>query len=694
MVIFNLIPLIAALVYVALFLVVVVNRPWQKLHKLFVLYLAAATLWGFNTFLLLSPFLIEYKLLLFRLVILSSAWWVVQLYHFARFFLRLPGGAGVWFGYSSLLLLMSLAVLGYAPPGIIIEDGRFVGPNYGWWFVFYLVPLVSLAGMGIYSLLQRLRVLTDPEERNKISYLIAAALALAVFGFVGISPLALVAGLPWAHVGGLLSACIFAYAVLKHELVSINTILRRGLGWASLLALGAGAYLVLFYLLQLLIGFRLEAIVLALATLGAMGLALLVYRLRPVFLGIVDQLFYRGTYPYRQTLFIFNTKMGNIINLSELANQMLPAISKALRIPRAKLLFEEASSGDFTTQFTYPKVKDARRDTLKFSLDSPIIDWLGKETAPLDLKQIDAIPQFKGLWQIERERLAASNLELLCPIKSRGKLIGILALSKKQSGNLYSHDDIELLMSMVSQAGIVIENARMFDKLRKQQEQMEQLLTQVVLAQENERQRISIELHDSVAQWLAATSYRAQTASRLLKGNGDEKVQTELANMESTIDKSLKELRRVLIGLRPPALDELGLTHALQQSLEELKADGILCQFSEVGTPVRLPSSTEIAVYRIVQEAVANIRKHANARQVNLRLYFEKNKLVAEIRDNGRGFDLSQTLDSAVAVGRMGLLGMKQRVDMLGGDIRIKTGEGAGTTIILTLPIQPQVEEG
>ncbi|MDP2730890.1 MAG: histidine kinase [Dehalococcoidales bacterium] len=694
MAISNLIPLIAALVYVLLLLVVLISRPWQKMHQLFVLYLAAATLWGFSTFLLLSPFFIEYKLYLFRLVILSSAWWVVQLYHFARFFLRLPGGGGVWFGYTSLLLLMTLAALGFAPPSIIIADGAFVGPSYGWWYVFYIAPLVSLAVMGIYSLVRRLRILTDPEERNKISYLIAAVLALAVFGFVGISPLALVAGLPWAHVGGLASACIFAYAIMKHELVSINTILRRGLGWASLLSLSAGAYLVLFYLFHLLFGFTLEAVVVALATVGAVGLALLVYWLRPVFLVIVDQLFYRGTYPYRQTLFILNTKMANMINLSELADQMLPAISKALRISRARLLFEDASTGDFTTQFTYPKTRDIPQDTLKFSFDSPIIDWLETENVPLDLKQIDSIPQFKGLWQIERERLAASNLELLCPIKSRGKLIGILALSKKQSGNLYSHDDIEVLMSMVSQAGIVIENARMFDKLKKQQQQMEQLLNQIVMAQETERQRISIDLHDSVAQWLAATSYRAQTASRLLKGNGDERVQTELANVESTIDKSLKELRRVLIGLRPPALDELGLTHALQQSLEELKADGILCQFSEMGTPVRLASSTEIAVYRIVQEALANIRKHADASKVNLRLFFEKGKLVTEIRDDGRGFDLSQTLDSAVVVGRMGLLGMKQRVEMLGGEIRIKTAEGSGTAIILSLPIQSREEGG
>jgi two-component system sensor histidine kinase DegS len=248
-------------------------------------------------------------------------------------------------------------------------------------------------------------------------------------------------------------------------------------------------------------------------------------------------------------------------------------------------------------------------------------------------------------------------------------------------------------MSLANQAGIIIENARMLDSLQKQQLQVERLLTEAIHAQEEERQRISVDLHDGVAQWLAGASYRAQAVGVLLSGNDSEEARSELATMENTIDKSLKELRRVLTGLRPPALDELGLNHALRQSLGELKAEGISCRFSEMGTPYRLPPTAEIAIYRAVQEALTNIRKHAGATRVNLRLQFQPDKFLVEVRDDGRGFDLSQTLDGAVAVGHIGLLGMKQRADMLGGDVRIKTSEGAGTSITLSLPIQPQEEE-
>ncbi|GAG91502.1 unnamed protein product, partial [marine sediment metagenome] len=264
------------------------------------------------------------------------------------------------------------------------------------------------------------------------------------------------------------------------------------------------------------------------------------------------------------------------------------------------------------------------------------------EGKALKRELIDIIPQFKGLWETERVALKAPGVELLCPIRSKGKLIGILAVGKKQSDSPYSDEEVDLLMTIANEAAVAIENAGMLDSLKNEQLRVRQLLAQAVHTQEEERKRISADLHDSVAQWLAAASYRAQTVNALLSGNDSDEAQDELAAMESTIDKSLKELRRVVTGLRPPALDELGLSHALRQSLEDLKTDGVDCQFSEVGTPVRLPSSTEIAVYRMVQEALTNVRKHADATKVNLRLQFQADKLLVEVRDNGRGFDLSQ----------------------------------------------------
>ncbi|MCJ7744440.1 MAG: sensor domain-containing diguanylate cyclase [Dehalococcoidales bacterium] len=127
-------------------------------------------------------------------------------------------------------------------------------------------------------------------------------------------------------------------------------------------------------------------------------------------------------------------------------------------------MFQQNGGGVFSTQFSYPKPEGKSGDELSFSLDNPIVAWLEKESNPLDLKQIDSIPQLKGLWQFHREKLAQSKLELLYPIKSRGKLIGILALGKKKRNTLYTHEDIELVKSIASQAGIIIENARLYSQ--------------------------------------------------------------------------------------------------------------------------------------------------------------------------------------------------------------------------------------
>ncbi len=688
----GLIPLVSFLTFAVLF-ILVLQQAKRRVDKVFALFLFASGVWSFTSFMLvLNPSTSSPSLLFWNgMVITAIPWVAICYYHFVRAYTNKPGGIGLYIGYAFVLAILVLCLGGYVVKSAQMVGG-FLYHDIGYWDYILMVVLFPFLTIPILMLAQRYRSSTDPVDRNRTMYLMTGWSILLVIGYI--TPLApALKGLPTDHLGNLANALIIAYVIRRYQLLDIKLVVRRGLAYFILISALGSIYTGAILLGHSLLPDQPLYNVLLLASGLTLLLALLSRPLRYAIQERVDRFFYRGTYHYRQALLSFSSKMGNILNLKELADEMLPTISKALRITQAKLLFEDINSGDFTPQFTYPKVKDESSDEPRFNRDNPIVAWLEKETSPLDLKQIDSIPQFKGLWQTERENLVASNLELLCPIKSRGKLIGILALGRKQSKALYSQEDMQLVMSLASQAGIIVENARMFDSLKKQQLQVEQLLTQSVLAQEEERQRISVDLHDSVAQWLAGASYRAQTVDALLSGHNSDEARGELATMESTIDKSLKELRRVLTGLRPPALDELGLNHALRQSLEELKADGLGCQFSEVGTPVRLPSSMEIAVYRIVQEALSNVRKHASATNVNLRLQFQTDKLLIEVRDNGRGFDLSHTLDSAISVGHMGLLGMKQRAEMLGGDIRIRTGEGTGTSIIFSFPIQSQVEE-
>ena len=215
----------------------------------------------------------------------------------------------------------------------------------------------------------------------------------------------------------------------------------------------------------------------------------------------------------------------------------------------------------------------------------------------------------------------------------------------------------------------------------------QQLLTQVVEAQEEERQRIASDLHDSVAQWLVSASYQAQVCLALLDQNKEEELRNDLTVIEKTLRASIKELRQVLAGLRPPALEELGLAHAIRQDMERLAAEGVSCSFEVNGPAVRLPTSVEITAFRIAQETLTNVSKHARASEVSLNLAFKSDELMLRVQDNGCGFNVSRALVGAGSGGHLGLLGIKQRVDALGGVLQITSDPGSGTRLEIRMPI-------
>jgi signal transduction histidine kinase len=496
---------------------------------------------------------------------------------------------------------------------------------------------------------------------------------------------------PIDHFGNLVNALFITYAIVKYQLLDIRFVVRKGLVY-SVLTIGLTAtYLVLLFALHS--HFHTWTGTIGAAAGLALAFSILFQPLRDATQRWVDRLFYRGTYDYRQTLLTFSHRMSNVLDLDELAVNMLYPVTRALYAKRAFLLLPEVESDDFATRFVQPAMKDSDA-TMRLRKDNPIVAWLAREGEVLNRERIDILPEFKSLWKKEIKELDTLELEVFCPIMRKGNLVGILALSRKHSDVPYSREDVDLLTTITSEAAMVIENAMILDNLKEQQHRVEQLLAQTVQAQEEERKRISVELHDSVAQWLVGVSYQLQTCRALLaKSGNNSQAQSELAEIEATLDKSVKEMRRLMAGLHPPALDELGLVHALRQTLEGLKPDGIAYHLETTGEPVRLPGSIEVAVYRVVQEALTNVRKHSEASAVILRMQFEPERVSIEVSDNGKGFNLPKTMKSAISVGHMGLLGMSERVTMMGGALKIETRPGAGTSISLTIPVVPPTIE-
>jgi diguanylate cyclase (GGDEF)-like protein len=453
------IPLISFFTFTVL-VVLVLQQARRRVDRIFALFLFASAAWSFTSFMLVYNPSSEHLIFWNVMVIAAIPWATVCYYHFVRAYTNKPAGIGLYIGYALVLAILGLGLSGYTVKSAYLVNG-YLHHDIGLWPYILGGILLPFLLTAMLMLMQRYRNSTDPTDRNRTMYLIGGSgIAMIVTYINPLTPA--LAGLPTDHLGNLANALIIAYAIQRYHLLNIRLVARRGLTYLMVLICLVGIYIGAVLAGQSLLHHLPLYATLLLTTALALLLFLLAFPLRHFIQVLVDRFFYRETYEYRQTLLTFSSKMGNIINLNELANEMLPAVTKALNITHAKLLFEDINSGDFTTQFTYPETEDEPSDALTLHIDNPIAAWLEKEAKPLDLKQIESIPELKGLWQTEKETLTTSDLEILCPIKSGGGLIGILALGKKQRGNIYSHEDLELVVGMASQASILIENAHLY----------------------------------------------------------------------------------------------------------------------------------------------------------------------------------------------------------------------------------------
>lgn len=458
------IPLISALTF-AVLVVLVLQQAKRWVDRVFAIFLAVSAIWSFSSFMLTRTSdtavqtSISQPLIFWNVMVIAAIPAVaVCYYHFVRAYNNKSGGIGLYLGYGLVLAVLGLGLSGNIVKSAHMVDG-FLHHDIGPWAYILMCILLPFLIMALFMLAKRYRSSTDPTDRNRTMYLIAGWSANVMIGYI--TPLTpALAGLPTDHIGNLANALIIAYAIQRYQLLNIRLVARRGLSYLLVIVCLVGVYGLAIFVSQRFLSDQPIYLVIILASTLALIVVLLAGPLRHYIQELIDRIFYGGTYRHRRALLTFRKKMGNIINLDELASEMLPAVTKALNIEHAKLLFEDINSGDFTTQFTYPKVEEDSNDGLRLNVDSPIVALMEKEASPIDLRQMDNHPQLKGLWQTEKEKLA--DMEIMCPIKSEGRLIGILALGKKQPGNIYSHEDIELVVGVASQASILIENARLY----------------------------------------------------------------------------------------------------------------------------------------------------------------------------------------------------------------------------------------
>ncbi len=260
--------------------------------------------------------------------------------------------------------------------------------------------------------------------------------------------------------------------------------------------------------------------------------------------------------------------------------------------------------------------------------------------------------------------------------------LGTLKLLSDQQ-DYFTSDRILLIQSFTNLAAVTIQNSWLLDRVRKGNEQLHALSQRLMKAQEEERLHLSRELHDESGQLLAALMVELG----LLEREGNPKpaeIKKHISKLKKIIDEIQDNLHKLAVNLRPASLDHLGLVSALQQYISEFsKQYGIPVDFESVGMrEKRFDREIETALFRIVQESLTNVILHAQAQRVDILLNRQKERLVAVIEDDGVGFIPS----SPGLEDHLGLFGMRERVEMLGGKLTLESSPGKGTTVKVEMP--------
>lgn len=226
-------------------------------------------------------------------------------------------------------------------------------------------------------------------------------------------------------------------------------------------------------------------------------------------------------------------------------------------------------------------------------------------------------------------------------------------------------------------------------KLRATSRQLKALSRRVLEVQEMERRRVAVELHDELGQTLTAVKINLQLSERL-KGEALAALNAENIRF---VEDALQQVRRLAITLRPSMLDDLGLAPALKWLAEQSATRaGFSVSFHHVRAQARLASDIETACFRIVQEALTNITRHAQATRVEISLRRDGDDMVLCVQDDGVGFDMEAIRQRALQGTSLGVLGMQERANLIGGELKILSASGKGSTVQLTCPWRAQVE--
>jgi two-component system NarL family sensor kinase len=324
--------------------------------------------------------------------------------------------------------------------------------------------------------------------------------------------------------------------------------------------------------------------------------------------------------------------------------------------------------------------------SVRLRLGEGVSGWVAEN------REVVAIPEdkwsdrrYKYNPELEGERFTSM---LSVPVVSKtGVLLGVFNVHTLARRD-FSERDIRFLRLTASLVAEAIEHANLFGALADKESALEALVRTTIEAQEEERRRVATEIHDGVTQQLVSIWYRLQACGRALRGEPG-RAEHELSAARDLVDSALEEARSAIYDLRPSLLDDLGLSPSLR-ALALGQFDREVDLDLQIDDLAPLPPHLEVALYRIAQEALTNVRKHAQASHVKITLREADSHIELRIEDDGCGF-ASQPSQSQRPPTSFGLTGMTERASLIGGELSLRSTPGRGTVVTVRVPTGAEV---
>lgn len=491
--------------------------------------------------------------------------------------------------------------------------------------------------------------------------------------------------------GLLFSPLTYIYTLVRHRFTTLETLINRIVIYYMLVVLLAGIYLIAIPILS----HSTETTIMfsKINVLLNMTLLLMLSLLYTGMRHLADWVLYGGEINYLKIQEELSAAFSLALDKKTLQQLLLQELPTMLYLEGAMLFL--CNEKDVLYLAGIEGFSKLEEDTPIQLTYRPLIAYLENEASPMPAQTLARMFAKEIKEPTQRFLFSMNTVSYWMPLISGRRIQGILLLGTRKSGDYLTANDIYLLKTLVHSTGIAANNIRLIEQAAQYQQDLIKAQQQIAINREQDQRRIAYELHDNTIQQIIGINFQLAELQRHqqneIQQEKIDQIRTELLNVSV-------ELRRIISELCPAGLTELGLTHALQGYLARLKRTNsmklpvIESNLTEGTLDIDIPEPIAICLFRVSQEAIQNVIKHAYATAILLNLQMTHEEITLTIRDNGCGFKVPRPLTTLVQEEHYGLVSMSERVHWSKGTFSVDSAPGIGTVIEVVIPMAGRAE--